>query len=132
MTNATATSIEQALRVTDAFMETFNAQDWNGHFDTYNFPHIRVAGVEVKVWNDRAELLAGHAGYGAGRLEAGWSRSAWDERQVIHSSADKVHLAVKFTRYDRNDSKLASYQAIYVVTCVGGRWGVQLRSSFAP
>lgn len=132
MSNATMTSSEHALRVTDAFMETFNAQDWNGHFDTYNFPHVRVAGVEVKVWNDRAELLAGHAAYGAGRLEAGWSRSAWDDRQVIHGSVDKVHLAVKFTRYDRNGATLASYQAIYVVTCVGGHWGVQLRSSFAP
>jgi hypothetical protein len=132
MSDASAASIEQALRVTDAFMSTFNAQDWSGHFDTYNFPHIRVAGTEVKVWNDRAELLAGHAAYGAGRLERGWSRSAWDARRVIHSAADKVHLAVEFTRYDRDDNKLATYQAIYVVTCVGGHWGVQLRSSFAP
>jgi hypothetical protein len=127
-----ATSVEHALRVTDAFMETFNAQDWQAHFDTYNFPHIRIAGRDVKVWNDCHELLAGHAAYGAGRLESGWSRSAWDSRQVIHSSGDKVHLAVQFTRYDGGGAKLATYQAIYVVTCVDGHWGIQLRSSFAP
>jgi hypothetical protein len=132
MSNVIATSSEQALRVTDMFIETFNAQDWSAHFDTYNFPHIRVAGVEVKVWRDRAELIAGHSAYGAGRLEAGWSRSAWDERKVIHSSTDKVHLAVQFTRYDRSGAPLATYRAIYVVTCVDGHWGIQLRSSFAP
>ncbi len=125
-------SVEYALRVTDAFMESFNAQDWSAHFDTYNFPHIRVAGCEVKIWNDRNELLAGHATYGAGRLERGWSRSAWDTRDVIHHSPDKVHLAVQFTRYDAGGGKLATYQAMYVVTCVDGHWGVQLRSSFAP
>jgi hypothetical protein len=132
MSDSPATSVEQALRVTDAFMETFNAQDWNAHFDTYNFPHIRIAGGEVKVWASRREMLAGHAAYGAGRLERGWARSAWDARQVIHGSADKVHLAVQFTRYDRDGAKLATYQAIYVITCAGGHWGVQLRSSFAP
>ena len=125
-------SIDAALRTTDAFMATFNAQDWLAHFDTYNFPHIRLAGGEVKIWPDREALLAGHAEYGAGRIEAGWSRSAWDARAVIHDSPDKVHLAVQFTRYDEHGGRIATYRAIYVVTCVAGHWGVQLRSSFAP
>jgi len=132
MSDSSATSVGHALRVTDAFMESFNAHDWSAHFDTYNFPHIRIAGREVKIWSDRNELFAGHAAYGAGRLESGWSRSAWDARDVIHSSADKVHLAVQFTRYNASGTQLATYQAIYVVTCVEGHWGIQLRSSFAP
>jgi hypothetical protein len=127
-----ASSRDEVLRVTDAFMASFNAQDWPAHFDTYNFPHIRIAGTEVKVWNSRAEIDAGHAEYGRGRIEHGWARSAWDAREVIHASKDKVHLAVQFTRYDRDGGKLATYQAIYVITCVSGRWGVQARSSYAP
>ena len=113
---ATEPAIAAALRVTDAFLETFNAQDWPAHFDTYNFPHARIAGTEVKVWNTRDELIAGHAAYGRGRLEAGWARSSWDAREVIHSAPDKVHLAVQFTRHDRNDVPLATYQAVYVIT----------------
>jgi len=127
-----AVSIEQAMRVSDAFMASFNAQDWPAHFDTYNFPHVRIAGIDVKVWNSRAEIDAGHAEYGKGRIEHGWARSAWDARDVIHASNDKVHLAVQFTRYDQGGAKLARYQAIYVITCVNGHWGVQARSSYAP
>lgn len=132
MTTNRAALVEEAMRVSDAFMKSFNEQDWPAHFDTYNFPHVRIAGTEVKVWSSRADIDAGHAEYGRGRIERGWARSSWDARDIIHAAGDKVHLAVRFTRYDPNDVKLATYEAIYVITCVGGHWGVQARSSYAP
>ncbi len=61
-----------------------------------------------------------------------WAYSRWVERRVAPSGPDKVHLAVRFTRYKADDSKLATYDSLYVVTNVDGHWGVQVRSSFAP
>jgi hypothetical protein len=64
--------------------------------------------------------------------QTGWDHSSWDDLEVIQTSADKVHVAVTFTRYDANGAKMASYQSLYVIERVGGRWGVRARSSFAP
>ena len=65
------------------------------------------------------------------RTDAGWARSVWEERDVIHAGEDKVHLAVRFTRLDRDGRALGSYPSVWIVTRVDGHWGVQARSSFA-
>jgi hypothetical protein len=51
---------------------------------------------------------------------------------VVHSGADKVHVAVVFTRFREDGSVLAKYDSLYVVTKQGEHWGVQARSSYAP
>ena len=132
MTNPPSISEAQAIVVTDTFMTTFNAHDWKAHFGTFNFPHIRIAGGTVNVWNTPEQLANEYPGHWDGRIEPDWSYSAWNSREVVHSSDDKVHLAVQFTRYDQSGAKIATYRALYVITCVAGHWGIQARSSFAP
>ena len=60
-----------------------------------------------------------------------WHHSAWDFRNPISASADKVHLDVQFTRYRADGSVLGRYRSIWVVSCLAQRWAAQLRSSFA-
>jgi hypothetical protein len=50
---------------------------------------------------------------------------------VLHSSADKVHIKLRFTRYDAADRVLGVYRTLWIVTRQGDRWGVQARSTFA-
>ncbi len=124
-----AESVAGALAALDAFMAALNARDEAGLNAAFNFPHVRIAGSKVAIFEKRGDyklesLLA--------RTDPGWARSAWDEREVIHASPEKVHFAVRFSRYDAEDRRLASYRSIWVVTRVDGRWGVQARSSFAP
>jgi hypothetical protein len=127
-----AESERAALEVTDAFMRAFNARDMRAHFDTFNFPHVRIASGRVRVFQTREELEANPERYGSREVEAGWARSRWDAREVIHAGDDKVHLAVQFTRYGAEGRPLNTYFAVYVVTRVDGCWGIQARSSFAP
>jgi hypothetical protein len=65
-------------------------------------------------------------------LGEGWHHSAWVHRKVVQSSADKVHIDVRFTRYREDGSEIATYDSMYVVTLQDGHWGFQARSSFAP
>jgi hypothetical protein len=51
---------------------------------------------------------------------------------VVQSSALKVHIRVRFSRFDANDQLMASYDSLYIIEPVDGRWGVRARSSFAP
>jgi len=65
------------------------------------------------------------------RAGSDWHHSAWDFRNLIAASPDKVHFDVQFTRYRADGSAIGSYRSIWVVTRLDGRWAAQLRSSFA-
>jgi len=127
-----AASERAAMAVTDEFMRAFNARDMKAHFATFNFPHVRLASGRVRVFQTREELEQHPERYGSREVESGWHHSRWDSREVIHSSPDKVHLVVQFTRFGADDQPLHSYLAVYVITRLDGHWGIQARSSTAP
>jgi hypothetical protein len=118
-----------ATALLDEWMAAFNARDLGRWAATFNYPSVRLAGGRV-VTLDGSESLRPDTFERLGA--AGWVRSAWDRRKVIHASADKVHFDTRFTRYRADGSVIGSYDSIYVVTRQGGHWGVQARSSFAP
>ncbi len=120
-----------ALELVDRYMEAFNRRDEAAWAATLNYPHVRAAGGQVKVWNTPEDYQRDFD-FQEFAKEFTWAYSRWDERRVIQSGPDKVHLAVRFTRYKADGGKLASFEALYVVTKRDGHWGVQVRSSFAP
>lgn len=122
----------RAHETLDAYMDTFNAHDWPRNAATLNYPHIRIASGKVTTWNSADEYARANPDRISRTFEQGWHHSAFEDRQVVHSSGDKVHVAVRFTRYDQHGTALASYPSLWIVTLVGGHWGVQARSSFAP
>lgn len=117
-----------ALDVLDKHIAALNARDPAAIAATLHFPHYRLAGAGMRVWETPARYFDDF------RARAGgdWHRSAWDFRRVIAASNEKVHLDVQFTRYRSDGSAIASYRSIWVVTLIDGRWAAQLRSSFAP
>jgi len=125
-------SEQPALATLDAFMAAFNRRDCRAVAAALNFPHVRLAGGRVAVFATADGFVRAREAVGTSALEAGWGRSAWDAREVIHSGADKVHLAVQFTRYAADGRPLASYRSLWIVILVDGHWGVQAPSSFAP
>ncbi len=122
---------DAALTALDEFMEAFNARDAAAWAKTLNYPHVRIAGGDVRVWQDADEYTA-YMDFDRFVKQTGWDHSAWDERTVVQSGKDKVHIAVTFSRYDKNNEKIATYESMYVVTNHDGHWGTQARSSFAP
>lgn len=125
-----AAAERQVMAVLDAFMRGFNAMDMEAWEATMHFPHYRLAGGQMTViesggQRDGAELKR--------RLEAtGWHHSAWDRREIVHLGSDKAHVDTRFVRYRADGSVLARYDSLYVLTREEGRWGIKLRSSFAP
>lgn len=126
-------SVAGALAVTDAFLQSFNAGDAAGHARTLAYPHIRLAGGAVRIWQGLEDAVAAmEQAIAALREAVGWDHSVWDHRRVVHSRPDKVHLDVQFTRYRKDGSVIGVYPALYVVVEQDGAWLVQARSSFAP
>jgi hypothetical protein len=117
-----------AIDVLDKHIAALNARDPAAIAATLHFPHYRLAGGGMRIWETPARYFDDF------RARAGgdWHHSAWDFRKLIAATADKVHLEVQFTRYRSDGSAIASYLSIWVVTRIDGRWAAQLRSSFAP
>ncbi|HEX7037668.1 MAG TPA: hypothetical protein VF210_18000 [Pseudomonadales bacterium] len=123
---------EQAARqVMTDFLAAFNARDEAAWADTLLFPHVRLASGTVRVYPDRQAFLA-EMDLTRFAEQTGWDHSTWDDMRVIQASPDKVHIAVTFSRFDAEGSRIGSYDSLYVIERAGGRWGVRARSSFAP
>ena len=120
-----------AFAVLDAFMAAFNARDEAAWVATLHFPHVRIASGETRIDATAAGFQAG-MDFDAFAEATGWHHSAWTSREVIQAGPGKVHVKVRFTRYRADDSVLAVFDSLYVVTRRDGRWGVAARSSFAP
>lgn len=126
---ASVAAVLAAYRVLDQFLQTFNARDAQAWSHTLHYPHLRLTAGQVQQW-DTPERYAEDNDLDALR-QTGWSHSVWDWIEPVQASPDKVHLALQFTRYDTDGNAESTHQALYVVTLQQGRWGVQLRSSYA-
>src|SRR5262245_15659806 len=103
-----------AFRVMDEFLAAFNAKDAPKWADTLQYPHVRFASGKVAVYTDKASFVA------AMDLEqfaarTGWAYSTWDERKVVQTSPDKVHVTTLFSRHRADGSVFESFQSLYVV-----------------
>jgi hypothetical protein len=120
-------AVAAAMDVLDRHIAALNAGDAAALAQTLHFPHYRLAGGRMQIWERPDSYLQDfHA-----RAGDGWHHSAWDFRNPIASGPDKVHLDVQFSRYRADGSVLGRYRSIWVVSRIDGRWAAQLRSSFA-
>jgi len=120
--------IEAAMATLDAFMAAFNARDVAAYDATFNFPSVRLASNNLRL------IQAGEQQPSMFETEVlrDWDYSAWQKRQVLHAGPDKVHVNTRFARYRKDGSVLGGFDSLYVVNKENGRWGVKIRSSFAP
>jgi hypothetical protein len=125
---AIETAIEAARAVMAAHLEALNAQDSAAMAATLHFPHYRLSGGVMRVWEDADIYLADFRKRAGGE----WHHTRWDSIDVLAAAPDKVHLDVRFTRFREDDSVLARHRSLWVISCLDGCWAAQLRSSFAP
>jgi hypothetical protein len=119
-----------ARKAMNEFMDAFNSKDPVRWAATLNYPHVRLASNQVRVYNSAAEFAKESGDY-AQRLSP-WDHSRWESMKIIQSGPEKVHFAVTFVRYEATGKLIGKFPSFYVVTLKDGHWGVQARSSFAP
>lgn len=120
-----------AMESLDEYMVAFNARDEQAWAATLNYPHVRMAGGEVKVWQTPEEYCADFD-FEAFAKRIGWHHSTWDKREVVQQGPGKVHVTVTFSRFNEAGEKLATYDSLYILTNDDGHWGTLARSSYAP
>jgi hypothetical protein len=120
--------IDAAMHCLEQFIVCMNAGDFQGFENCFNFPSYRLASNTMRVIEPGS---VNPERFKTGAFE-GWARSAWDKREVIHAGKDKVHINTRFVRYRADDSLIAAFDSIYIVTKDNDHWGIKIRSSFAP
>ena len=122
----------RATQVIEAFMAALNSGDNPALFDAMHVPHVRISGNGVAIYLTKEELEREYLNGFSSRAGDTWHHTELDWVQPLHSSEDKAHLYIQWTRYDKNGGVLATHQALWIMTQLDGRWGAQARSSFAP
>ena len=130
--NPWAASEQGAIKAMEGFMAALNAGDNQALFNTMHVPHVRISGNGVAIHNTREDLERDYLKGFAARAGDAWHHTVLDSIEVLHSSEDKVHLYIQWTRYDKDDGPLLTHQALWIMTRIDGRWGAQARPSFAP
>ncbi len=130
--NRWAGSEAKAVQAVEAFMAALNAGDNQALFDTMHLPHVRISGDGVAIYTTREDLEKNYLKEFAARAGGSWHHTVLDSTQVIHSSENKVHVFIQFTRYDKDSVLLATHKSLWIMTRLNGHWGAQARSSFAP
>ena len=120
-----------ARQAMDDFLTAFNARDEAAWADSLHFPHVRLASQGVVVYQNRDAFIEA-MDLDAFAQNLGWSHSGWDEVRVVQAGGDKVHFVVRFSRYNEAGEVFQTFDSLYIVERIDGRWGVRARSSFAP
>lgn len=122
-----ATEVGEARAALDRHMSALNRRDPQGLAASLHFPHFRLSGGRMKVWERPDRYLDDFYARAGGK----WHHSAWDFVTPIAAGADKVHFDVQFTRYAADGASLGAFRSLWVVTRLNGIWATQLRSSYA-
>lgn len=115
------------LAALDYFQDTWNTRDVAVWSRSLHFPHVRPSAGQFSVYPAAAEYVEGSRNVFKNVLALGWHRSQWENRRILHVSADKMHIAGEYARYRENGEQISTQQVTYIVTRQDGRWAIQAR-----
>ena len=121
-------AVAAALGVMDAHITALNSREQSAIAATLHFPHIRLSGTALKIWETEDSYFADFLARAGGE----WDHSAFADIRLVRACASKVHLDAEIRRFTAEDRLITSFRSLWVITNEGGRWAAKMRSSFAP
>lgn len=116
-----------AQAVMEAHIAALNSRDQAAIAATLHFPHIRLSGTNLRIWDSEDTYFADFLVRAGGE----WHHSAFADIRLLRATADKVHLDAEIRRFAADGSLITSFRSLWVITCEAGRWAAKMRSSFA-
>lgn len=126
-TDITDRAVAAAKAVMQAHITALNSRDQAAIAATLHFPHIRLSGTNLKIWDSEDTYFADFLA----RAGGDWHHSAFADIRMLRAAADKVHLDAEIRRFAADGSLITSFRSLWVITCEAGRWAAKMRSSFA-
>lgn len=120
-------AVAAAKAVMQAHITALNSRDQAAIAATLHFPHVRLSGTTLKIWDSEDTYFADFLA----RAGGDWHHSAFADIRMLRAAADKVHLDAEIRRFAADGSLITSFRSLWVITCEAGRWAAKMRSSFA-
>lgn len=115
--------------ILNTFHGAFNTGNALAWAQQLNYPHVRLAGGKVQVWNTPEEYARDNdVTPMREKLNWGWTQFNWFK--MVQGDEEKMHFVVETSRYTPTCKKIMTFDSFYVITKQEGRWGVQFRSSY--
>ena len=115
---------------TRAFVDAFNAQNHEALAATLNYPHIRLAGGRYMTVDTPEQFAEGSASRETRLRAEGWHHTLIRSLEVVHSGAEKEHIALAIDRCSEDGEVYNSFDTLWIATLQDSHWGIQFRSSF--
>ena len=112
--------------VVDRYMNAVNHQDRNAYYQAHHFPVVELRGGRVTLIRSQDEVPYEIFGF----LPVGWFKSRVVEQRVVQKDRNKAHVVARIEDLDRKGESLGEYETLFILTQRGGRWGIQVRSSY--
>jgi hypothetical protein len=116
----------EARKPIDDFFTALNARDLERGRKTLHYPHIQIAGSDVGILETPENFQIDFQSL----ANEGWIYSTLDSCTMRHFCDEKVHFELQLSMHRANDSRYATYQALWIITKQDGVWGIQCRSIF--
>jgi hypothetical protein len=120
-----------ARAVMDEFLSAFNARDEVRWAETLHFPHVRIASNGLSVEASKQAFVA-NTDLEQFAIVNDWDFSAWDSIELVQAGSDKVHFKVVFSRFNPQGERYVTFNSLYILQKIDGKWAIRARSSFAP
>lgn len=115
-----------ARKTVDDFLRALNARNEGSGKLLLHYPHVRIMGNQVVVWNEPDEY----------DIRVDWLGAAetWDQVElsfctVRQDSEDMMHFEIEFSALDTDQLRSMTYKSFWIVTNKDGRWGIQSLST---
>jgi len=120
------------LDAMDAHVAALNARDDEALFLTMHTPHVRISSAGIAIYPTLDDLRTTYLREFSERAGSDWNHTVFESKDVVHSSENKAHVFLQFTRYDTSGNNIGTFRSLWIMIRKDGRWGAQARSSFAP
>jgi len=99
--------------------------------DEMHFPHIRISGRnKIQIWSSRDDQISRHDGMSERLYAEDWVETITSDLRAVREGPDKVHLAMKQYRRNRDGMDYNIFDTLWIFTRENGKWGVRFRPSY--
>ena len=127
--------LAEGCKLLDEFMAAFNDSDAEKFAATNNYPHIRITGPKVTIWNTAADYMRDNSRAELLAKETIRNFRVEDQQMGLATAGSAIGRdpALRGAIQPRGCRRQGRFQlqSFYTSTRKDGRWGIQARSSFA-
>ena len=99
-------AVTAALAVMDDHIAALNSREQSAIAATLHFPHIRLSGSALKIWETEDSYFPDFRA----RASGDWHHSAFADIRLLRTSASKVHLDAEIRRFTAGDRLITSFR----------------------